>query len=171
MDRISLEAFNALGEDEARARLLECCDCQQWAQIMLNNRPFLRLNAVRKHARTGWWALDPSVHVATFETHPRIGADAIRAKFKGAQFSAQEQAQVAGASEDVLDALVRGNDEYFAKFGFTFIVFATGKSADDILKILEASLKRDRAAEVTRAAEELLKITELRLFNKLLLAE
>ena len=70
---------------------------------------------------------------------------------------------VASAREDVLDALAQANTEYFDKFGFIFIVCATGKSAEEMLAILRDRLPHDRATELRTAAEEQAKITALRL--------
>ena len=53
------------------------------------------------------------------------------------------------------------------KFGYIFIVFATGKSAIEMLKILKDRLINDPESEINIAKEEQHKITKLRL-SKLL---
>ena len=63
----------------------------------------------------------------------------------------------------MLAALAEGNDAYFDKFGFIFIVCATGKSAEEMLALLRDRLSNDRATELRIAAEEQAKITALRL--------
>ena len=68
-----------------------------------------------------------------------------------------------GAAEDVLDALAAGNEAYERKFGFIFIVCATGRSAAEMLALLEARLGNDRATELGNAASEQARITEFRL--------
>ena len=60
-------------------------------------------------------------------------------------------------------ALADGNRAYEEKFGFVYLVCATGKSADEMLAILQARLQNDRDTEIRNAAEEQRKITELRL--------
>ena len=77
--------------------------------------------------------------------------------------SSREQANVAPARADVLDALARENAIYFDRFGFIFIVCATGKSAEEMLQLLRDRLSNDRATELRIAAEEQAKITALRL--------
>jgi 2-oxo-4-hydroxy-4-carboxy--5-ureidoimidazoline (OHCU) decarboxylase len=70
---------------------------------------------------------------------------------------------VAGAGATVLERLARANDEYARRFGFTFIVCATGKSGEEMLALLEQRLAAARDAEIRTAAEEQAKITRLRL--------
>ena len=59
--------------------------------------------------------------------------------------------------------VVYGWPEYYAKFGFTFIVFATGKSAPEMLELLEQRVQRGKTDEVETAAAEQAKITRVRL--------
>jgi OHCU decarboxylase len=99
-----------------------------------------------------------------FACHPRIGErKAAHATAKSATWSSQEQSSAAVAESDVLDELARGNDLYEQRFGFTYIVCATGKSADEMLAILNRRLARDRAAELREAAEQQRQITQIRL--------
>ena len=69
----------------------------------------------------------------------------------------------ARAHADVLSELADGNEKYFERFGFIFIVCATGKTAPEMLQLLRDRLANDRAAELRIAAEEQAKITALRL--------
>ena len=110
----------------------------------------------RLHAAQG---LSEQDWLEAFAAHPRIGDK--RSDARG--WSAQEQARVAGASQATLDALAEANRAYEAKFGFSYIVCATGKTADEMLAICRERLGGDRAAEIARAADEQRKITELRL--------
>ena len=80
-----------------------------------------------------------------------------------ADWSAGEQAGVAQASEDVIQGLAQGNDAYYEKFGFVFLICATGKSAAEMLSALEARLPNDRATELQNAAQEHSAITKIRL--------
>jgi len=81
--------------------------------------------------------------------------------------AAGEQSSVSQASEETLQALARDNVAYLQKFGFIFIVFATGKSAAEMLALLQARLPNSRKQELRNAAQEQHKITALRL-HKLL---
>ena len=77
--------------------------------------------------------------------------------------AANEQSSLAAASESVLIDLMQKNEEYEKKFGFIFIVCATGKSAEEMLSILLARLSNNREEELTNASEEQRKIYQLRL--------
>jgi 2-oxo-4-hydroxy-4-carboxy-5-ureidoimidazoline decarboxylase len=66
--------------------------------------------------------------------------------------------------------MARGNRAYFEKFGYIYIVCATGKSAEEMLALLEQRLHNDPVAELPIAAEQQRQITRLRL-EKLLAEE
>jgi 2-oxo-4-hydroxy-4-carboxy-5-ureidoimidazoline decarboxylase len=63
----------------------------------------------------------------------------------------------------VIDDLAKGNEDYEAKFGYIFIVCATGKSAEEMLALLESRLPNDPEKEIEIAAGEQAKITRIRL--------
>lgn len=148
-----------------RIELVKCCASSRWVDGMLAARPFADDNTVLQTAANCWWQLDQSDWLEAFAAHPKIGdVDSLRAKFANTrQWAGGEQAGVAGASEDVLQRLAELNDAYEKKFGYIFIVFATGKSADEMLAILESRLPNNAETELKIAAGEQLKITELRL--------
>ena len=157
--------FNALSEVVARAELLRCCGATRWASGMLRRRPFEDKDAALDAADAVWAATGEKDWLEAFGHHPRIGGkDALRAKFAATKTWAQgEQAAVAAADEATLDALEKGNAGYEARFGFIFIVCATGKSAAELLALLNARLPNDRASELRIAAAEQVKIAKIRL--------
>jgi 2-oxo-4-hydroxy-4-carboxy-5-ureidoimidazoline decarboxylase len=116
-------------------------------------------------ARDVWSALSREDWLEAFAHHPRIGdVDALRQRFPATHdLSTREQSGMSGAPEAVLAALADANRAYEEKFGYIFIVCATGKSADEMLALLEARLPNDEATELRIAAAEQAKITELRL--------
>lgn len=132
---------------------------------MLARRPFGTLAALLQAAGEVWFALPADDWLDAFAHHPRIGdRAALRARFPAtAHLSEQEQSHVDGASDEVLDALAQANDEYSAKFGWIFIVCATGRTAAEMLALLRVRLANDPATEIRIAAAEQSKITELRL--------
>lgn len=79
------------------------------------------------------------------------------------RWSAHEQAGVRDASQELRDRLARANDRYEARFGYIFIVCATGRSADEMLAMLERRLTNEADAELQTAAEEQRKIMRLRI--------
>ena len=129
-------------------------------------RPFADAGSVAVAGDVIWSALEPADWLEAFAAHPKIGA--ARAGEPGRTgWSDQEQAGVAGAAEETRRRLADANRDYEARFGYIFIVCATGKTADEMLSLLGARLRHDADAELRVAAEEQRTITRLRL-NKLI---
>ena len=91
-----------------------------------------------------------------FAGHPRIGE-------KGDATANREQEGTSSASAQTLSDLAEANRAYEEKFGFTYIVFATGKSATEMLETAQQRLGSDRGREIETAAKEQRAITETRL--------
>jgi len=162
---VTLAGLNALPEGEAAAAFLTCCGSTRWAREMARRRPFRTRAEVHAAARDLWHALDPEDWDEAFRAHPRIG-ERKAAPSQGAQaaaWSAQEQAGASAAADDVARALAEGNRAYEARFDRIYIVCATGKTADEMLAILQSRLANDAETELRVAALEQAKITELRL--------
>jgi OHCU decarboxylase len=157
--------LNSLTADEAAKELLQCCGSHRWAAEMVNNRPFPNLETLLTTADNIWWSLDPTDWLEAFRSHPKIGekkaADKVSAQSQ--QWSGQEQSGVTNASHTTIDSLGALNREYEQKFGFIFIICATGKTSDEMLAALRERLPHDAAAELPIAAAEQSKITSLRL--------
>ena len=132
---------------------------------MIALRPLRNDEALFEAARREWFALRPEDWQEAFAQHPRIGdREELGARFPAThQLSKAEQAGVGGAPDNILDALAAANSSYERRFGFIFIVCATGKSAAEILDLLHARLQNDPASELRVAASEQARITELRL--------
>ncbi|MGH9382904.1 MAG: 2-oxo-4-hydroxy-4-carboxy-5-ureidoimidazoline decarboxylase [Vicinamibacterales bacterium] len=150
---------------EARRLLTECCGATRWVEAMLRRRPFGSHQAILAAARDMWWSLGPDHWREAFRHHPKIGdKDSLRSKFASTQaLSESEQSSVSAASEAVLDALANCNRDYEERFGYIFIVCATGKTAEEMLALLRARIVNDPATEIRVAAEEQAKITAIRL--------
>jgi 2-oxo-4-hydroxy-4-carboxy-5-ureidoimidazoline decarboxylase len=162
---MTIPEFNALSDAAARAELLRCCGSTRWTEGMLGRRPFSNKAVLLAAASAAWAETGEKDRLEAFAQHPRIGGkDALRAKFAATKSWAQgEQAAVASADEPTLDALEKRNANYEARFGFIFIVCATGKSAAEMLALLNDRLPNDRASELLIAAGEQNKITTVRL--------
>lgn len=160
------ERINRAPPAEARAQLELCCGSSRWINRMMAHIPFASREAALKAARDEWFALLPADWREAFDHHPRIGAStsSVAQDFSPASaISAREQAGVASATDDVKRALAEGNRAYEERFGHIYIVCATGKSAEEMLAILNARLKNDPETEMRIAAEEHAKICDLRL--------
>ncbi len=156
---INLDAINAWPESEARAAFLKCCGAKRWAEKMTALRPFAGERELADAARQIWRELPPADWLTAFAAHPKIGG----AGGNAAAWSATEQAGIAGAAEATMAALAVGNRQYEAKFGYLFIVCATGKRADELLALLRQRLNNDPRDEMSIAAAEQEKIMLLRL--------
>jgi 2-oxo-4-hydroxy-4-carboxy-5-ureidoimidazoline decarboxylase len=146
--------------------LQRCCGASRWVDGMLARRPYASDDEVMAAADDVWAGVEEPDVLEAFGHHPEIGAslDALREKFAStASWSAGEQSSVAAADEATLVRLRDGNVRYREKFGFIFIVCATGKSAQEMLALLEARLPNTREEELRIAAGEQGKITRLRL--------
>ena len=165
----AIETLNQGEWQDTEAKLRQCCGATRWVAGMMARRPFASVAELLQVADEIWWALGPADWREAFTHHPKIGDLAsLRAKFANTQaWAASEQASVREASEAVLTRLAQGNAAYEQKFGYIFIVCATGKRAPEMLALLEQRLHHDPASELKVAAEEQRKITQIRL-NKLL---
>jgi OHCU decarboxylase len=183
---VPLAELNALDEMSAARAFLRCCGSSRWAREMAAARPFESAERLHEAADRIWSSLDAADWLEAFAAHPRIG---VRASARGRQsalehegrdrsvtgergwgsaslekrWAAAEQAGVSSAPESVLARLADGNRAYEAKFGYIFIVCATGKSAQEMLALLEDRLSHDPATERCIAADEQAKITHIRL--------
>ena len=162
---MDLDSLNALAPDEATKTLLQCCGSERWAQQVTAGRPYANLEALITRANEIWWSLQPSDWLEAFRSHPKIGEKktAEPVSNQSREWSGQEQAGVRSAAPETVDLLATLNRAYEEKFGFIFIICATGKTSEEMLSALRERLENDAAHELTTAAEEQGKITELRL--------
>ncbi|HEX5964940.1 MAG TPA: 2-oxo-4-hydroxy-4-carboxy-5-ureidoimidazoline decarboxylase [Pyrinomonadaceae bacterium] len=163
---MNVESLQALPPDEALKEFLKCCGSVRWAEAMVELRAHaLTVGGLTLLANEMWWSLDRADWLEAFRSHPKIGekkaAQPVSTQSK--EWSGQEQAGMREADHDTVDELARLNREYEDKFGFIFIVCATGKSAGEMLDILRERLRNDIETELPIAAAEQAKITELRL--------
>lgn len=132
---------------------------------MAAKRPFMSLNQVLEDGEHVWWSLDPRDWLEAFHSHPKIGAKKAVASTsdQSKRWSETEQEAVSIATSETLQTLATLNREYEKKFGYIFIVCATGKSADEMLSTLRERLGNSLDDELRNAAAEQAKITQLRL--------
>jgi 2-oxo-4-hydroxy-4-carboxy-5-ureidoimidazoline decarboxylase len=163
-----LAAWNAAGESEALDAMLACCGSKRWAAAMVAMRPIAGVEALSDAAARAWGTMQESDWLEAFACHPRIGERkpalvAAHASTKSSAWSRQEQSSATIADESVLAELAEGNQFYEQRFGLTYIVCATGKSADEMLVILKRRLTSNRDAELREAAEQQRQILQIRL--------
>lgn len=153
---LGLEYLNSLFDSEARRFLSAACGAIRWVERMTASRPFSSLGAVFDSADAAFGTLSHDDWLEAFAGHPRIGE-------RGSPMTDREQAATAVMSEGVRARLRAANREYEDKFGFTYIVYATGKSAEEMLGMATRRLQNSRVEEIENAAAEQRKITATRL--------
>ena len=159
-----LDELNALDRAAAQRDLLRCCGSRHWAQMMADARPFGTVDDMLAAADRIWPSLGPDDWRQAFRAHPRIGESGGSGRSGGSGvWSDQEQAGVRTASDTVRDRLAEGNRRYETRFGYIFIVCATGRSAEEMLAMLEHRLTNQPDDELRIAAEEQRQITRLRI--------
>ncbi len=161
----NLDCLNNASFEQASHSFMQCCTSSVWVNAMVAARPYTDKSSVENQADSIWQELTEADYLEAFEGHPQIGnINTLRAKYANTkELASGEQSSVNEASEQVLVDLTNGNADYLNKFGFIFIVCATGKSAAQMLALLEARLPNDKATELANAAEEQRKIFHLRL--------
>ena len=147
--------------------LLDCCGSARWAASVASRRPFTTLEALYKASDAIWWNLERGDWLEAFSRHPQIGDKPATGSESARNWAEGEQSGARAATDDVKARLARANRAYLDKFGYIYIVCATGKSAEAILAILNQRLQNDLASELSIAAEQQRLITRIRL-DKLL---
>lgn len=162
---MTLDELNNLTGVEAVRALQTCCGATRWAEGMAAKRPFASKAEVFAQADTIWAAMGRDDILQAFRHHPKIGdIESLRKKFAStAAWASGEQAGVSSADEATIQGLAKGNADYEARYGFIFIVCATGKSAAEMLAILRSRLANTPEDELRIAAGEQQKITRIRL--------
>lgn len=162
---MTLSDLNALPPAARAEALATCCGAAAWVTTLNQQFPFASAAALYEAAERTWYNLTEANWREAFTHHPKIGdTNALREKFAStATWAAGEQGAVRQASSETLAALAAGNEAYERRFGYIFIVCATGKSADEMLALLQARLPHEPATEIHVAMGEQAKITRLRL--------
>ncbi len=160
-----LAHFNGLDADAVTQTLLSFCGSRVWAERMAAHRPIKSVRSMMKAAERTWWSLTEADWREAFAAHPKIGEQkkAATATAQSATWSAGEQQGVASASADISARLAELNQRYVEVHGFIYIVCASGKTAGELLAILDSRIDNETAVEIDRAAREQMMITRLRM--------
>ncbi len=162
---MSLQLLNKAPRSTAASHLRQCCSSEEWVVRMLRQRPFSDSEALHAAADSAWIGLREQDYLEAFSGHPKIGdIRSLEKKYSDAgNFATSEQSGVKSASPDLLEKLSVANHAYEEKFGFIFIVCASGKNASEMLAMLQDRLERDRETELKTACEQQRQIFHLRL--------
>jgi 2-oxo-4-hydroxy-4-carboxy-5-ureidoimidazoline decarboxylase len=161
----ALDTLNIMSVNAAEQAFLSCCGSTRWASAMAAARPFASGAALVDAADRIWAGLEPTDWREAFAAHPRIGESGGAAPHAGAKadWSSSEQSGVRDASASLRLRLAAANREYDSRFGYRFIICATGRSAEAMLADLDRRLANDPDQELRVAAEEQCRITRLRI--------
>jgi 5-hydroxyisourate hydrolase/2-oxo-4-hydroxy-4-carboxy-5-ureidoimidazoline decarboxylase len=163
---MNLNSFNILSQVEAGKLLFTCCGSEKWVGRVMKRFPFLNEMELVAVAEKAWYhECDGNDWKESFTQHPKIGdTKSLADKFANTQhLTGNEQAGVNNASQNLIEELAHANAEYEAKFGFIFIVCATGKSAAEMLRLLLDRITNSSTEELNIAMGEQHKITITRL--------
>lgn len=163
---MTLSEFNQLTKEAAYQALEKCCVSSTWINRMVEERPFRSENDIIFSATRIWYELCKEAdYKEAFTGHPKIGdVKSLQEKFASSKDWAKgEQAKVAETNHQTIEALAEQNDKYESKFGYIFIVSATGKSAEEMLQLIMLRMEHDADTELAIAMGEQHKITNIRL--------
>jgi 2-oxo-4-hydroxy-4-carboxy-5-ureidoimidazoline decarboxylase len=159
-----LVRWNDLDAEAAAREILPCCGSRAWAEDLAARRPLAAPRQLLEMSDSVWAGLGEDDWREAFDSHPRIGQrHAQAATAESLAWSSEEQRAAMSQDEAAKLALAEGNRQYEERFGRIFIVCAAGKSAAEILAILERRMQNSAAAEMLEAAEQQRQITQLRL--------
>ena len=158
-----LALLNVLPAEEAEAVLAEVCGAPGWARQVAGARPFADREALVRAATTAWDALTDAEWIAGFAAHPRIGENRRVSGGDASDWSRDEQAGMEAAEDTTRSDLAEAQRAYERRFGWTYIVCATGRTPEEMLADVRARLANDPADEIAVAAGEERRIGHLRL--------
>ena len=161
----ALRELNRLPWERAVERLRSCCAAERWARAVADRRPFADVDSLLQSSDEVWAGLGEPDCREAIAHHPRLGGGDLAARrFDETRAqSRREQAAVLGADERTRAALARAQRQYERRFGIIFLICTSGRPAAEILAELERRMSNDHDVELTVVAEELRKITRLRL--------
>lgn len=169
MEMIAIEtplaAWNMLPADMAEASLLSCCGSHRWASTLVAQRPFVDSAQLMHAACNLWFLLDEKDWLEAFACHPRIGdrRASEAASAQSASWSEGEQAAAQESLDGLAETLAKENEAYERRYGFTYIVCASGRTAPELLEVLRDRMLNSRGSELHEAARQQHQITTLRM--------
>jgi OHCU decarboxylase len=162
---LTVAELDSMPAARAAELLTACCGSTRWVERMVERRPFASIGALRAGADDVWRSLEPRDWREAFSHHPRIGERVAEQAqdAREARWSAKEQAGMSDADASVRQELAAANQGYEQRFGYVYIVCATGRSAREMLDFCRQRMHNDPETELAVAAEEQRKIMQIRL--------
>jgi|ERR1700757_1816893 len=162
---MTIQELNNLPPDKTFEELFKCCGSTTWAKQLATKKPFESKTSLLHNSDWIWQNCTVRDALEAFTHHPKIGdLKSLEKKFAATKdWAGGEQAGVNTATQNTLVALANGNEAYLKKFGYIFIVCATGKTAEEMLALLNTRLGNTPETEIKIAMAEQNKITHIRL--------
>ncbi len=162
---MKLEEFNLQSPLKARNDLLKCCGSITWVDKLIIHFPFSSVESLKSISDKCWYSCTKNDYLEAFSHHPKIGDQSMSDKkhTSTAEWANQEQSCVKNAERNVLLNMAKANIAYEIKFGYIFIICATGKTANEMLNLLSVRLNNEPEKELIIAINEQNKITHLRI--------
>ena len=162
---MTISEINSLSKEALTKLFTQCCATHNWVNKMVAGAPYQNADDVKNRAVSYWQQMGEDDWMEAFLAHPMIGdVKSLREKYADTLLLASnEQISTREAADHVLKQLASYNQKYLQKFGFIFIVFASNKTAEQMLDLLLKRIHNSRDVELKNAADEQLKITLLRI--------
>jgi 2-oxo-4-hydroxy-4-carboxy-5-ureidoimidazoline decarboxylase len=157
---LTVEEFNAADDNAVRALLAGCLDIERWVADVAAGRPYSDRDALLHKASRSAAQITWAEVAGALLRHPRIGEKPTGGNSADAALSATEQS---GVAESDAAALAAGNLAYEQRFGYIYLVCASGLSGEQMLAALRERLTHDDEQERQVVMDELRKIAALRL--------
>lgn len=154
----AVEVFNSLPAARLEADLRACCAAPAWGAEIAAKRPYRERLEIIAAADAAARSLSWAEVLVGLSAHPRIGERASGGS-REAAWSRQEQSAAAGGEAELHEA----NRAYEERFGHVFLIFASGRSQEEILEAARERLDNDEETERVIVADELRRIALLRL--------
>jgi 2-oxo-4-hydroxy-4-carboxy-5-ureidoimidazoline decarboxylase len=154
---IGLEAFNAMPMRRAVHAVYECCYSVPLAADLARGRSYDTHDRLFRQADTLLFGLSEDSIDSILQAYPDVG------RRPGSEKSQAEQCAVTDERPEVMDQLAAASKRYLEHFGFGFVMFVNGYSAQDVLAATTDRLLNDYETERKVVRNELARINRTRL--------
>jgi 2-oxo-4-hydroxy-4-carboxy-5-ureidoimidazoline decarboxylase len=154
---IGLEAFNVMPMRRAVHAVYECCYSVPLAADLARGRPYADYASLWRCADELLFGLSEDSIDSILQAYPDIG------RRPGSEKSRGEQCAIWCDAPAVMDQLAVGAKKYLEQFGFGFVMYVNGYSAQDVLATMTDRLLNVLETERKVVRDELARINRTRL--------
>jgi 2-oxo-4-hydroxy-4-carboxy-5-ureidoimidazoline decarboxylase len=154
---IGLEAFNAMPMRRAVHAVYECCYSVPLAADLARGRSYDSHDLLFRQADALLFGLSEDSIDSILQAYPDIG------KRPGSEKSQAEQCAIWCEQPEVMEQLGAASKRYLEHFGFGFVMFVNGYTAQDVLATMTDRMLNDVDTERKVVRNELARINRTRL--------